>query len=85
MARYWDGCVASDPGRSTVFPGRPGAGETLIADAVYRAVSALVDCAALAELRRLREEAARTGFTIALPALDAALGVADTPASVTLP
>ena len=80
-----DGCVAFDTGRSTVFPGRPGAGEALIADAVYRAVSALVDCPALAELRRLREEAERAGFMTALPALDSAFGVADTPASVTLP
>jgi tetratricopeptide (TPR) repeat protein len=43
------------------------------------------DAEALSELRRLREEAERTGFIIALPALEAALGQAESPASVTLP
>ena len=43
------------------------------------------DAEALAELRRLREEAERTGFIIALPALEAALGQAESPASITLP
>ena len=43
------------------------------------------DAEALAELRRLREEAERTGFMTAIPALEAALGQAESPASITLP
>ncbi len=43
------------------------------------------DAEALAELRRLREEAERTGFMTAIPALEAALGQAESPAAVTLP
>jgi tetratricopeptide (TPR) repeat protein len=43
------------------------------------------DAEALAELGRLREEAERAGFMTALPALAAALGQAESPASVTLP
>ena len=39
----------------------------------------------LAELRRLREEAERNGFTTALAALDAALDAAKSPAPVTPP
>ena len=43
------------------------------------------DAETLAELRRLREEAERTGFRTAVPALAAALAEAEAPASVTLP
>ena len=43
------------------------------------------DAETLAELRRLRGEAERTGFRTAIPALDTALGVAESLASVTLP
>ncbi|MEE8506828.1 MAG: hypothetical protein V3S40_11495, partial [Kiloniellales bacterium] len=42
------------------------------------------DAETLAELRRLREEAERAGFMTALPALEAALGQAESPSSVTL-
>jgi tetratricopeptide (TPR) repeat protein len=43
------------------------------------------DAGTLAELRRLRTEAERIGFRTALPALEAALSQAETPASVNLP
>ena len=43
------------------------------------------DAEALAELRRLREAAERTGFMTAIPALEAALGQAESPAAVSLP
>ncbi len=43
------------------------------------------DAETLAELRRLREEAERTGFRTAVPALAAALAEAEALASVTLP
>ena len=45
----------------------------------------MVDSTALAELRRLREAAGRARFMTAIPALGAALGQAESPASVTLP